>query len=186
MDFLEPTAFSSRVTLGSPVARCRSVYVSNPQKHVRVLAGSTDKLTGGELYEIEKLAVHPNYKPTATETHAKWDIAVVTLKRPLQFSDKVKPIKVAPDTYFEKAFTGGWGKANSVRTLGAMKQERCMCTDQHIGPVYRVTYPHTIFSRYTRARLMFFLLRVHPSWYSYFMYATGPLRLHVAHEDCAH
>lgn len=83
---------------------------SDPSEVNKVLVGATDKtdVHGGQLLAIESVATHPKY---GGDSSGKYDLAVVTLAEPIEFSDKVKAIKVAdkPVSDNTKVYGGGWG-----------------------------------------------------------------------------
>ncbi|CAH0717679.1 unnamed protein product, partial [Brenthis ino] len=61
-----------------------------PEGKQYILVGS-DKMTEGERYDIQKTVDHPENKKDL-----KIDAVVLMLSKPLQFSDRVQPIQLAP------------------------------------------------------------------------------------------
>lgn len=72
-------------------------------------AGSSNKLEGGELHEIESVIIHPEYE--LVPEHLIHDIAFVRVKEPFNYSDSIQPIEIGdkePEDG-EEALISGWG-----------------------------------------------------------------------------
>ncbi|CAH0717681.1 unnamed protein product, partial [Brenthis ino] len=57
-----------------------------------ILVGS-DEVNKGQLYDIKETIVHPLYNKITKHNN---DVLVIMLSKPLQFSDRVQPIQMAP------------------------------------------------------------------------------------------
>lgn len=93
----------------------------NPNQ-VIVHVGATNKYDG-VVYEVEKWTIHPDYN----KNNQDLDVAVITLKKPLQFSENVQPVKLPPKDHRLNPGTElsvmGWGKTG-VRTKPTFKLQR--------------------------------------------------------------
>lgn len=78
------------------------------QLSVRV--GSSNKTSGGSVFQLKRMIIHPNYEVASTD----YDFGLLELANLLKFSDKIKPIAL-PSADFEIddetiCVTSGWGK----------------------------------------------------------------------------
>ncbi|CAL8078739.1 unnamed protein product [Orchesella dallaii] len=94
----------------------RNAYTS--KQKMKIIVGDyildTEKDGEHEEFEIEKIIVHYNYKPT--ESHIN-DIAVIKLKETIKFNDKVQPICLpseGTEVYNKSAIVSGWGRLNGT------------------------------------------------------------------------
>ncbi|KAK5640465.1 hypothetical protein RI129_011276 [Pyrocoelia pectoralis] len=80
---------------------------SEYDNHVTVKVGTNLVYEGGDVYQVAEFRVHPNY----TVQYTKNDIAIVKLKSPIIFNEKVQPISLETeyvDGDVECVLTG-WG-----------------------------------------------------------------------------
>lgn len=77
---------------------------------MKILVGTNDLNSGGRRYKVKKLLKHEQYNQPAFA----FDIALVGIYGPIEFNEKVQPIKYS--NKFVKAGTHlqttGWGKLN--------------------------------------------------------------------------
>ncbi|XP_044757150.1 trypsin-3-like [Coccinella septempunctata] len=85
-----------------------------PAKDFSVRVGSTTIDKGGVVHEVEKVIVHPNF----TSKYEN-DVALLELSTPLEFNNKVRPVKLAE--YRQRlppagtlALVSGWGRTNAT------------------------------------------------------------------------
>lgn len=80
----------------------------NPEK-IKVVAGTTTLKNGtGQEFEAETLMVHENYDPKNVTN----DIALIKLKEPIVFNDKMKSIPLCNKETRggKRLILTGWGK----------------------------------------------------------------------------
>ncbi|ODN00979.1 Serine proteinase stubble [Orchesella cincta] len=101
---------------GGSILNERNAYTSKSK--MKIIVGDyildTEKDGEHEEFEIEKIVVHYNYKPT--ESHVN-DIAVIKLKETIKFNDKVQPICLPnedTEVYNKNAIVSGWGRLNGT------------------------------------------------------------------------
>ncbi|KAL0882338.1 hypothetical protein ABMA27_000847 [Loxostege sticticalis] len=80
---------SNRAVLSA--AHCVVSYINTPSS-IRVVAGTTFRLSGGTRYDVSKILSHQGYNEETLEH----DIAVVGTSRNIVFSRSVAPIDIAP------------------------------------------------------------------------------------------
>lgn len=71
------------------------------------MVGTNDVKNGGDRYEIQKFIKHEKFN----NPEFAYDIAVIRIKRPIEFNDKVQPIKLLKDEVPDGALLQltGWG-----------------------------------------------------------------------------
>lgn len=81
-------------------------------EQIEVMAGSNDMHNGLDYYEADKLIVHENYDDPLFAN----DIGLIRLKNPIEFNEKIQPIKLATEELTEDTTLqlSGWGSL-SVR-----------------------------------------------------------------------
>ncbi|KAL0109933.1 hypothetical protein PUN28_013524 [Cardiocondyla obscurior] len=91
-------------------AHCVDGIATPPYNNYKVATGSID-IKGGELHDVKTARVHPQYTGRSTDAWNN-DIAVITLKAPIQFNDNQKPIALATSTPAPGAQStlSGWGQ----------------------------------------------------------------------------
>lgn len=72
------------------------------------------------MYTVQSVKVYPKYKTAEgpdAELNPKYDLALLTVAWPFEFSDKIKPIEITKTRVPEntRVSVGGWG-AHRVRT----------------------------------------------------------------------
>ena len=87
-----------------------------PYFKLEVLTGVHNwKRPEGETVAVSKITMHPDWNPHAGSGHyrTKPDIAILTLKHSVTFSDKVRPLCLPADATLSyagvPATTAGWG-----------------------------------------------------------------------------
>lgn len=75
-----------------------------------VRVGSSYRNDGGEVYEVDKIKLHPSYDSITVD----YDVALVFLKKELVFSELVQPIYLAEDNppVGAECLVSGWGKTD--------------------------------------------------------------------------
>lgn len=70
------------------------------------MAGSNE-VDSGDVHLVKSVALHPSYVYPSND----YNIAVLELLKPLEFSDRIKPIKIAKNPPEEGVvgFVTGWG-----------------------------------------------------------------------------
>ncbi|KAL0109935.1 hypothetical protein PUN28_013525 [Cardiocondyla obscurior] len=105
---------------------------------LRVATG-TLSITGGEIHEVKTIVEHPQYSRRVQEAW-KNDIAVITLKSPINFNENQKPIALATSRpkAGEQCTLSGWGQISTngppSRVLLKMTQQilpQNDCQNQH-------------------------------------------------------
>lgn len=75
-------------------------------KNVKIRAGSSTAFGDGVMVTVGKVYIHPKYN----ETNSDKDVAVLELKKPLKFTEKIKPVALATsEPKHGYAKTSGWG-----------------------------------------------------------------------------
>lgn len=72
-----------------------------------MVTGTNTLDDGGDIYDVDKLQSHPKYSPSNITN----DIALIKLKQPISFNDKVKHIELPKEdtpSNMELALSG-WG-----------------------------------------------------------------------------
>lgn len=87
-------------------------YFRVSSKRLAVRVGSTNQFSGGKLYYVSNVSIHPNY------TGVKNDIAVLTLELSFEWTDRVAIIDMALSSKDEPAagdsvMVAGWGEQSS-------------------------------------------------------------------------
>jgi len=92
---------------------CTQQNNSNPA-NIRVLVGATNVVTDGEVYEVERIINHPEYN----STHLLFDISLLYLSQPLEWSETVSPISLKGQTIDRgvRVLTIGWGLTEQNNT----------------------------------------------------------------------
>lgn len=87
-------------------AHCVSMHVSDPSL-LRVRAGATYRNNDGDLFDVDKVILHPHYRPA---TH-DFDIALIRLKSELKFNDKMQGVDLPRlgTSRWLSGFVSGWG-----------------------------------------------------------------------------
>ncbi|XP_071561325.1 chymotrypsin-1-like [Temnothorax nylanderi] len=114
-----------------------------PYRNFKVATGSIDSM-GGELHTVKTIVVHPEYfgKVLGEEDAWKNDIAVITLKSPIEYNKYQSPIALT--TYKpsaeQTATLSGWGRTSTggslARSLLKMNQavvSQNQCQQYHRG-----------------------------------------------------
>lgn len=94
-----------------------AAHCSVSPSHSRIIVG-TNNWHAGDEYEVEKVVEH-RYDE---EGNRENDIALVKAKKPIQFSDRVKPIKIRSEYVGsgEEAVVSGWGRYNMTHSSESM------------------------------------------------------------------
>lgn len=76
--------------------------------NVEILVGTNSLREGGQYYNIEKFIMHEKYNQPQFAN----DIALIKLKEPIEFNDRVKPIELGKDEVEDGAELKltGWGR----------------------------------------------------------------------------
>ncbi|XP_011164376.1 chymotrypsin-1-like [Solenopsis invicta] len=90
-------------------AHCVHGIAYPPYSNVKVAVGTISR-TGGTLYDVLNVVVHPQYSDSSRDSW-KNDVAVMTLKRPIQYNQYVQPIGLARSTprAGQQCQLSGWG-----------------------------------------------------------------------------
>lgn len=64
-----------------------------------VRAGATTSTWYGYIYKWALLYIHPSYVPETVTDNAKNDIAILKMADEIYFNDKVKPIRMAEESF---------------------------------------------------------------------------------------
>ncbi|KAM0734246.1 Chymotrypsin-1 [Formica fusca] len=121
-------------------AHCLHGSVKPPYNNFRILCGTIDP-TRGQFYAVQSIRVHPNYMDGARYAWAN-DIAVITLKTPIQYNQYISPIALADSLPAPGTLTtlSGWGLTSAngpaARTLLKMHQSvvsLAQCQKDHNG-----------------------------------------------------
>lgn len=107
----------------------------------KVLVGTSDKLFGGKIYDVEAHWLHYNYGPSSPDN----DFGLIKLKDELSFNERVQPIPlpmiddVDPEVG-TKVLVSGWGKTQSngdsqrlLRAVALPTVDRNVCNKAYKG-----------------------------------------------------
>lgn len=90
--------------------------VGKSESQVRIMVGSNKLKTGGAYYDAERLIPHEHYNTPP----GSYDIALVKVKGPIQFNEKVKSIELEDEEIPVGAVVQltGWGNVKvSIKIL---------------------------------------------------------------------
>lgn len=87
-----------------------------------VYVGSKSRSTGGTIYYINRISIHPGYNPSASLDN---DVAVLTVTTPFRYSASVYPIGLlsARPAAGTDAVVSGWGSTRSGGTVESYLRE---------------------------------------------------------------
>ena len=102
-----------------------------PHFKLEVLTGVHNwKRPEGETVAVSKITMHPDWNPHAGSGHyrTKPDIAILTLKHSVTFSDKVRPLCLPADATLSyagvPATATGWGRVGNFNGDGSDKLKK--------------------------------------------------------------
>ncbi|XP_017775823.1 PREDICTED: transmembrane protease serine 11D-like [Nicrophorus vespilloides] len=109
--------------------------VGKSPENMSVVVGTNSLSEGGDWYDIEQFIPHSLYSPYSVKN----DIALVRLKEPIEFSDKVKPINLPnEDTNEEDLILSGWGTTtypgnspDKLQTINLRSISNVKCAIEH-------------------------------------------------------
>lgn len=114
------------------------------------MVGTNQWNNGGKRYKIEKVVIHEKYGTDDRILHAG-DIALVRVKKPIEFNERVQPIKYsAKEVPSESICTAfGWGRLQlggarpdnlQLLKVKAISKEECQLkSNQYIDDSYLCT-----------------------------------------------
>lgn len=122
-------------------AHCVTLHVIDPSI-LRVRAGATNRRTEGELFQVDKVILHPDYVPATYE----FDVALIRLKNELEFGDRMKAAKLPKESdslaYLGCGLVSGWGDTHNssesaIRLRGTFVRiiNRDLCNEAYEGHV---------------------------------------------------
>ncbi|KAK6640231.1 hypothetical protein RUM44_011917 [Polyplax serrata] len=89
------------------------ILINRTRYIAHILAGSNE-VDSGDVHLVKSVALHPSYVYPSND----YNIAVLELLKPLEFSDRIKPIKIAKNPPEEGVvgFVTGWGLTKKSST----------------------------------------------------------------------
>lgn len=114
---------------------------------ITVRAGSTNKNKDGQLRNVKQIIVHEQYTPTISYDY---DVALLELTEPFQFSNKISTIKLADEsktlTINQDCLVSGWGTTkDNKQPFQHLKS--AMVSLVGITPCRKMLYPSEVSDR---------------------------------------
>lgn len=77
-----------------------------PAEYFSIRAGSVNRIAGGVIHDVEKVIIHEEHG-----TNLVNDLALLKLKTPLEYTDKIKPIELVTEPIADGStiVLSGWG-----------------------------------------------------------------------------
>lgn len=92
---------------------CAAHCTQNSASYYSVRAGSSIRGSGGQVRNVERIINHPRYGSNGFDS----DVSIIKLSSPLEWTDGVQPIQLAPRGYQvgdgEYTTVSGWGALSS-------------------------------------------------------------------------
>jgi len=125
-------------------AHCLVSLIQNPlsKRTVTVVAGTTYLNQGGQSYKIANMWVHESYDPNDPTGRGPYDIGLIKLATPIQFSSSAQAIKLpSRDIAANDAVTiAAWGSTgygrpihNDLQKLSSKAMPPNICQEYHKG-----------------------------------------------------
>lgn len=111
--------------------------------NAKIRAGSSERQSGGELYQVLKFNEHPLFNPRTTD----YDVCVIQIQDPFEFNLKISPIPLATTVAQDgqEALVSGWGNLYEDGPSSNVLQAVLIKTINHkeCNKIYENDYPVT-------------------------------------------